>query len=225
MAEPITSARRRDALLAGATGLVGRELLRLLIASPEYERVHVLLRRPSKGLPSDPKLHLHFVDFAQPSPMPPVDDVYITLGTAIKIAGSKEAFRRVGFDAVLNTARACVVRGAKRLVVVSALGAHAKSRVFHSRIKGQMEEAVTKLGYESVVIVRPSLLAGGHASLSQPVRAGKEWAISLLRPVMRWVPRGVRPIAVDAVAQAMLDAALKAQPGVRILTSGEMQPA
>jgi uncharacterized protein YbjT (DUF2867 family) len=225
MAEPITSHRRRDALIAGATGLVGRELLRLLIASPEYERVHVLLRRPSKGLPSDPKIQIHFVDFAQQPPMPPVDDVYITLGTTIGVAGSKEAFRRVDFDAVLNTASACVVRGAKRLVVVSALGANAKSRVFYNRVKGQMEQAVAKLGYESVVIVQPSLLVGDRASLAQPTRAGEEWTIRLLRPVMGMVPRGMRPIGVDAVAQAMLDSALNAQPGVRTLKSGDMQPA
>lgn len=157
--------------------------------------------------------------------MPPVDDVYITLGTTIGVAGSKEAFRRVDFDAVLNTARACVVRGAKRLIVVSALGANAKSRIFYNRVKGQMEEAILKLGYESVVIVKPSLLVGDRASLPQPTRAGEEWTIRLLRPVMRWMPRNMRPIAVDAVAQAMLDAALKARPGARILMSGEMQPA
>jgi len=225
MAEPISSPRRRDALLAGATGLVGRELLRLLIACPEYERVHALLRRPSKGLPSDPKLQLHFVDFAQQPPMPPVDDVFIALGTTIGVAGSKEAFRRVDFDAVLGTARACLARGAKRVVVVSALGANANSRIFYNRVKGQMEQALAKLGFESVVIVQPSLLMGDRAALGQLTRAGEEWSVRLLGPVMNWVPRGMRPIKAEAVARAMLDAALNAQPGVRVLRSGEMQPA
>jgi len=223
MTEPITHTRQRDAMLAGATGLVGRELLRLLIASPEYARVHVLLRRAAKGLPSSPKLELHYVDFAQLSPMPPVDDVFIALGTTIGMAGSKEAFRRVDFDAVLNTARGCVVRGAKRLVVVSALGANPRSRLFYSRVKGQMEQAVAKLGYESLVIVQPSLLVGDRASLAQPRRSGEEWAIRLLRPVMRWVPLGMRPIAAEAVARAMVGAAQKAELGVQILKSGEMQ--
>lgn len=224
MAEPTPTPRRRDALVAGATGLVGRALLDLLIASSAYERVHVLLRRPAKGLPSDPMLQIHFVDFAQQPPMPPVDDVYIALGTTIGIAGSREAFRRVDFDAVLSTARACAARGAKRLVVVSALGANPRSRVFYNRVKGQMEQAVVKLGYESVVIVQPSLLAGDRSALSQPKRAGEEWTMRLLKPVMRWVPRGMRPIAAGAVARAMLDAALTAKPGVRILVSREMQP-
>lgn len=225
MAEPITHTRQRDALLAGATGLVGRELLRLLIASPEYARVHALLRRPARGLPSSPKLELHYADFAQPPPMPPVDDVFIALGTTIGVAGSKEAFRRVDFDAVLNTARGCVARGAKRLVVVSAFGANARSRVFYNRVKGQMEQAIAKLGYESVVIVQPSLLVGDRAALAQPRRSGEEWTIRMLRPVMRWIPVGIRPIAAEAVARAMVAAAHKAEPGVQILKSGDMQSA
>jgi uncharacterized protein YbjT (DUF2867 family) len=223
MAESTPPLRPRDALLAGATGLVGRQLLNRLIASPGYERVHALLRRPSKGLPSDPKLQLHFVDFGQLPPMPPVDDVFMTLGTTIAVAGSKEAFRRVDYDAVLNTARACVARGATRLIVISSLGADARSRIFYNRVKGQMEQAVVKLGYESVVIVQPSLLMGDRAAIAQPTRAGEEWTMRLLRPVMRFVPMGVRPIAAATVAQAMLDAAVNAQPGLRILKSGEMQ--
>ncbi len=217
--------QRRDALVAGATGLVGRELLTLLVASPGYERVHVLLRRPARNLPPDARVVPHFVEYAKLTPMPPVDDVFIALGTTIGVAGSKDAFRKVDFDAVVNTAKACLVRGAKRLVVVSALGANAKSLVFYNRVKGQMEEAVGKLGYESITIVQPSLLMGDRVALGQPTRAGEEWASRLFKPVMPLVPRGMRPIAASAVAQAMLQAAREAKPGVRVLRSGDMQPA
>lgn len=225
MAETTQPLARRDALVAGATGLIGRALLDLLIASPDYERIHLLLRRPVKDLPGDARLQLHFVEFAKLTPMPPVDDVFIALGTTIGVAGSKEAFRRVDFDAVVNTARACLVRGAKRLVVVSALGANVRSLVFYNRVKGQMEEAVAKLPYESIAIVQPSLLQGDREALGQPARAGEEWTSRLLKPVLPLVPRGVRPIGATSVARAMLDAALKGTPGLRRIRSGEMQPA
>ena len=214
----------RSALLAGASGLVGRSLLSLLLDSPRYCRVQILLRRPVPDLASDPKLAAAVVDFAALPPLPPVDDVFIALGTTIRAAGSQEAFRRVDFDAVLATARAGRAAGAKRLLVVSALGADAASNLFYNRVKGEMQQAVAALGYESVVIAQPSLLLGDRASIGQPKRAGEEWAQRLLRPLLGWVPARVRPIEAGDVAGAMLRAALEARPGVRIVRSGDMQP-
>ena len=113
----------RTALLAGASGLVGRALLDGLLASPRWRHVHVLLRRPVPNLPSSAKLDAVVVDFAALPPLPPADDVFIALGTTIKVAGSEAAFRRVDFDAVLAVARAGRQAGAQCLAVVSALGA------------------------------------------------------------------------------------------------------
>ena len=214
----------RDALLAGTTGLVGRALLPLLLESPHYGRVHALVRRVAPGLPAHPKLQIHVVDFGRLPALPAVDDVYIALGTTIKVAGSQAAFRRVDFDAVVDTARAARAAGAKRLLVVSALGADDASRVFYNRVKGEMQRAVAALGYETVVIAQPSLLIGDRAALGQPVRTGEVWGERILRPVMAWVPRSVRPIAAGDVARAMLRAALEAKPSVTVLRSGEMQP-
>ena len=115
-----------------------------------------------------------------PAAFPPVDDVFITLGTTIKVAGSQAAFRQVDFAFVVNTARAARVAGATRLAVVSALGADAKSRVFYNRVKGEMEAAIAQLGYKSVVIAQPSLLLGDRAALGQPVRSSEVWAARLL---------------------------------------------
>ena len=214
----------RIALLAGTTGLVGRALLPLLLESPHYARVHALLRRSAPTLPTSDKLVLHLVDFSHlPPPCPAADDVYIALGTTIKVAGSEAAFRHIDFDAVVSTARAARAAGATRLAVVSALGADASSRVFYNRVKGQMQQAVAGLGYDSVVIAQPSLLVGDRHALGQPARAGEEWAWRLLRPVLPLVPRGVRPIAATTVARAMLHAMLEARPEVRILGSGRMQ--
>lgn len=214
----------RVALLAGATGLIGRALLPLLLASDSHGAVHVLLRRKVPGIKPHLKLTLHDVDFAHlPRPLPTVDDVFIALGTTIKVAGSQAAFRQVDFDFVLNTARAARAAGATRLAVVSALGADAHSRVFYNRVKGEMEAAIAALGYDSVVIAQPSLLVGDRAALGQAVRFGEVWATRLLAPVMGLVPKGLRPIEASAVAKAMLAACLAGEPGVRILGSAHMQ--
>ena len=214
----------RTALLAGATGLVGRALLPMLLAGRPYGSVHVLLRRAAPDIKANAKLEVHQVDFARlPEAFPTVDDVFIALGTTIKVAGSEVAFRQVDFDFVVNTARAARAKGASRLAVVSALGADAKSRVFYNRVKGEMQAAVAQLGYESVVIAQPSLLLGDRAALGQPARSGEVWAARLLGPLGWMVAKGVRPIPARAVASALLSAILDAKPGVRILKSGEMQ--
>jgi len=214
----------RVALLAGATGLVGRALLHALLDSPNYAHVHALLRRPAPSLATSPKLTLHTVDFnALPPALPAVDDVFIALGTTIKTAGSQAAFRRVDFDAVVNTARAARQAGATCLAVVSGLGASAKSAVFYNRVKGEMQDAVSELGYTSVVIAQPSLLLGDRAALGQPPRAAEDWTTRLLRPVMPLLPRGVRPIDASAVARSLVQTMLAAPAGVRILSSAEMQ--
>lgn len=208
----------RIALLAGSTGLVGRALLPLLLASPRYAQVHTLLRRTVPDLPASPKLQVHVVDFQSLPALSKIDDVFIALGTTIKVAGSQEAFRQVDFDAVVNTARAAQAAGASRLAVVSALGADAKSRVFYSRVKGEMQEALVALGFHSVVIVQPSLLVGDRTALGQPVRAGEVWGARL----MGWLPRSVRPISATRVAEGMLRALSSPAPGTQILRSGDL---
>jgi uncharacterized protein YbjT (DUF2867 family) len=214
----------RTALLAGATGLIGAALLARLRERAHYRHTHVLLRRAVPGLEADARITPHVVDFAQlPDPVPAVDDVFIALGTTIKVAGSQAAFRRVDFDHVVATARAARAAGARRLAVVSALGADPNSSVFYNRVKGEMQAAIAQLGYESIVIAQPSLLIGDRAALGQPTRAGEVWITRLLNPVMALVPRGVRPIRASDVAESLLAAILAATPGVRMLSSGDMQ--
>jgi uncharacterized protein YbjT (DUF2867 family) len=214
----------RTALLAGATGLVGHALLPLLLADEHYRCVHVLVRRRATGIKASSKLKVHQVDFTElPAAFPKVDDVFIALGTTIKVAGSEAAFREVDFDFVVNTARAARAVGARRLAVVSALGADAKSRIFYNRVKGEMQVAIAQLGYESVVIAQPSFLLGDRAALGQPARPGEMLAERLLGPLGWMVPGGVRPVQAHAVASALLTAILDAKPGIRILKSGAMQ--
>lgn len=215
----------RTVLLAGATGLVGRALLQRLLEHPQTQHVHVLLRRAASAIAAHPKLELHVVDFAHLRRLPRVDDVYIALGTTIKVAGSQEAFRQVDHDHVIAIARAAREAGAKRLAVVSALGADRGSRVFYNRVKGEMEADAAALGYEEVCFAQPSLLLGDRAALGQPTRPGEVWASRLLGPVLALVPRGIRPIAAEDVAAALLAATLAGKPGVHRLASARMQGA
>jgi uncharacterized protein YbjT (DUF2867 family) len=196
----------------------------MLLAGKRYRHVHVLLRRKLPDIKASAKLEVHQVDFARlPARLPKADDVYIALGTTIKVAGSEAAFRQVDFDFVVNIAQAARTAGATRLAVVSALGADAKSRMFYNRVKGEMEAAVGRLGYATVVIAQPSLLLGNRAALGQPERKGEAWAMRLSQPFGWMVPRGVRPIRAHAVAAALLAAMGEAKAGVRIMRSGEMQ--
>lgn len=213
----------RKALLAGATGLIGRELLPLLLRGSTYAKVHVLLRRAAPELPRDRRMATLLVDFAALPTLPAVDDVYIALGTTIKVAGSQAAFRAVDFEAVVHTARAAREAGATRLAIVSALGADANSGVFYNRVKGEMQAAVAQLGYASVLFAQPSLLMGDREALGQASRPGEVWATRLLRPVMTFVPASVRPIEARTVARALLQATLEARPGVHVLSSAQLQ--
>lgn len=215
----------RIALLAGATGLVGGELMAQLQASPRYTQVHVLVRRPGPQAGAEPKLTFHTVDFGKlPRRFPRVDDVFIALGTTLRDAGSEAAFRRVDLDYVVNTARAARVAGARRLAIVSALGADPKSRVLYNRVKGEMEAAVARLDFECAVIAQPSLLLGNRSALGQTARPGETWAKRLSAPVRWLIPKRVRPIAAAAVASALLQATLEGHAGLRFLSSAKMQP-
>ena len=202
--------------------MVGRELVRLLGADQRYGVVHVLLRRPAPELEQDAKLRTVRVDFAALPALPRVDDVYVALGTTIKAAGSPEAFRRVDHDHVLAVARAARAAGATRLGVVSAHGADAASRVFYSRVKGEVERAVSVLGYERVVLARPSLLLGDRAALGQATRRGEAWAQKLLSPVLGLVPLQVRPVESSDVARSLIDAVLQQTSGVTVIASRDM---
>lgn len=215
------AADARVAVLAGATGLVGREILARLLADKTYSAVHCVGRRPP-GI-NHPKLVKHLVEDFATFQAPAVDDVFIALGTTIQVAGSQQAFRAVDFEAVLAVARAAHAAGARRLGIVSAMGADPHSRIFYNRVKGEMESAVSRLAYDSVVFARPSLLSGDRSSLGQPQRAAEKWAASAMRLLRPLTPANYRAIAAADVASALVKAIQLGQPGCRRLLSGHMQ--
>ena len=210
----------RTAILAGATGLVGREILNGLLADPGVGAVHALGRRPPPG--ESPKLTFHKVDFAALPPLPPADEVYLALGTTIKDAGSPEAFRALDHDANLAVAKAALASGAKRAGLVSAVGSDPNSRIFYSRVKGELEQALAALPFEGLVIARPALLAGDRARLGQRERPGETLGFALDRWLGFLIPRAYKPIPAADVAAALL-AAVPASRGRRVLSSAAMR--
>jgi|APDOM4702015191_1054821.scaffolds.fasta_scaffold45630_2 uncharacterized protein YbjT (DUF2867 family) len=215
-------AARPTALLAGASGLVGRALLAQLL-DEDGARVHALLRREVRDLPASRRLTQHVIDFGKPGRLPRADELYIALGTTIKVAGSKAAFRAVDLDAVVNVARAARDAGVERCAVVSALGADPKSKVFYNRVKGEMEAALRALRFERLVIARPSLLAGARAALGQPTRLGEQITLGLLAPLGALLPASVRPIEAAVVARAMRLALRTEGLSTQVLESGALQ--
>ncbi len=214
----------RSALLVGATGLVGGELLKLLLHDPRYSRVHTAGRRAPAI--KHPKLTAHVVDVANPrqlAAVPQVDDVYCALGTTIKVAGSQAAFKAIDLEAVVAVAKAArQVNKAVRLGVVSAMGADPKSSVFYNRIKGEMEAAITHLGYTSVSIARPSMLAGDRDSLKQASRPGEQIGLKLMAAVNFLIPANYKAIAAVDVAQGLHRMVTEGHAGARIAMSGEL---
>jgi uncharacterized protein YbjT (DUF2867 family) len=211
----------RTALVAGATGLVGRAILALLLADKHYSAVHVVGRRAPSV--QHPKLVVHTSESLTSWSSPEVDDVFITLGTTIKVAGSKAAFKALDGDAVVAIASSAKAHGATRIAVVSAMGANAQSGVFYNQVKGEMEDAVSHLGFETLVIARPSLLSGDRGALHQPERMAEKLSLVAFKLLKPLIPANYQSISASSVAVAMVKTLQTAGTGQHVLLSGDMQ--
>ncbi|MEM1094749.1 MAG: oxidoreductase [Bacteroidota bacterium] len=199
----------RTALLLGATGLVGRDLLDVLLASDAYEAVTTLGRREMEQ--THDKLTHHVIDFDQPpkdTATYAADDVFCCLGTTIKQAGSQEAFRKVDFTYPVRIGQRARAAGAKHYLLVSAIGADPSSSVFYNRVKGEVERAVQQLGYARVSLFRPSLLTGDRDEYRRGERIGAV-LFKVATPLLVGPLRSLRPTPADAVAEAMHYVALQ----------------
>lgn len=210
----------KTALVAGATGLVGGDVLRLLLEDNIYDRVIALARRPL-GI-KDERLEERLIDFDHLADADlTADHVFCALGTTIRKAGSKEAFRRVDHDYIAQLARTSYHCGAGVFALVSSVGASPRSPNFYLRVKGEAEQAVRALDFESVHVFRPSFLAGPRPerrtgeALTLPLLRAVEW--TMVGPLRRY--RSIR--AVD-VACAMIGAATAAAPGVHLYHHDEI---
>lgn len=203
----------------GATGLVGKQLLKQLLQNDNFEKVRIFVRRDS-GI-KHPKLEQHIVDFGNEKSWTKNltgDVLFSALGTTLKQAGSKEKQYEVDYTFNLRFAQKAKTNGIENYVLVSSVGANPKSNIFYPRIKGELDEAVTKLGFKNLAVLRPSSLTGDR----EETRWMEKMSIPIVRFVTRFILRKYRPISGETVAQAMINAVLKPDPEKTIWEADEV---
>jgi uncharacterized protein YbjT (DUF2867 family) len=208
------SAASRTALVLGSSGLVGARCVAHLLASTTYRQITCLVRRPQATVePRSDRLRERVVDFdaLTAAEVDAVDDVYSALGSTMKKAGSREAFRRVDFTIPFDVARLAIAKGAKRIALVSSVGADARSSNFYLKTKGELEEALAALSLKALHVFRPSLLVGDRTES----RPGEAVATAVGRAAGALLLGGLRkyrPIDVDRIACAMVTSMVRADP-------------
>jgi uncharacterized protein YbjT (DUF2867 family) len=191
----------KKAIVLGATGLVGKQLVKQLLKNELYSEVHILIR--STWPQKHDKLKVHQVDFNHLdnyAALFKVDDIYCCLGTTMAKAGSKEAFYQVDHTYIVSAAKLGRQQGASQFLLISSIGADSHSATFYTKVKGQTEEAVKALAYPSLHIFRPSFLDGDR----QENRLGENWGIKLTK----WINqlgflKAYQPVKDHEVARAM----------------------
>lgn len=194
---------KRKAIVIGATGLVGKKLVNHL--SLMYDHLIIVARKPPKHMSSQMQFY-QLGDFNSLEEtmanitIGPDTDAFSCLGTTKREAGSEEAFRLIDYDYNLNFARACHAKGVQRFFILSALGADSQSKFFYNRVKGDLESALTEIGFNELVIFQPSLLLGKHKG--RLLENTAQSAYKLISPLVPKTMR-TRPIEANRVAAAM----------------------
>ncbi|MDP2302918.1 MAG: oxidoreductase [Ignavibacteria bacterium] len=208
-----------NAVLIGATGLIGNELLNSLLEDNRYNKVIALTRKP---LQPHAKLENHLIKFdvmEEYSKLCVGDHFYCALGTTIKQAGSKEYFYRVDYSYVYEFAKIAKQHLAERFLIVSSQGANAASSIFYPKVKGEIEAAIKELGLVSTSIFRPSLLLGNR----KEYRSGEEFGKKMMSVISFLIPLKYKPIHASVVASAMINAAFNQAEKNKIYESDEIQ--
>lgn len=208
------------ALVIGATGAVGKDLVELLLKDDAFDRVDVFVRREIPRLSS--KLVPHVVDFDHPEGWIDLlagDVLFSCLGTTIKAAGSQDAQWKVDYTYQYDAARAARSNGVKQYILVSSVGADAKSKIFYSRMKGQLDEDVAKLGFPGCFILRPpSLIRKGSDRFGEKAGVVVLKALNAIGLMRSWTP-----MPTEDVAAAMVRLAKSGKTGHDIITSQEIR--
>jgi uncharacterized protein YbjT (DUF2867 family) len=210
----------KTALVAGSTGLIGSQLLQLLLTDTYYDVVKAISRKPLEI--SHPRLENIVLDFDRLTEYRDklkADDVFCCLGTTIKKVKTKEKFRKVDFDYSVELAKLTRTNGTEQYLLVSALGADKNSKIFYNQVKGDVEEAIGKIGFTTFHIFRPSLLMGDRSES----RSGEEAGKVFFKYLGFLVPRKYKGIDSVKVARAMQQLAAKPQQGIYIHESEDLQ--
>jgi uncharacterized protein YbjT (DUF2867 family) len=214
----------RVALVAGSNGLVGSKLVSILLAAPEYSRVHALSRR---ALPMDnPRLANRVVRFDAPLEAQlkglVCQDAFCCLGTTIRDAGSQQMFYAIDHDLVIKFAALALSVGVERLVVVSSIGADPDAKNFYLRVKGETEKDLERLRFRALDIMQPSMLLGARRDL-RPLELVAQPAMNLIGPLLLGRSARFRAISADVVAAAMYALARSARRGVHRYTYSDIR--
>lgn len=208
------------AIVIGATGAVGKELVRALLDDAHYTEVAVFVRR-DPGV-THPKLTAHVINFEQPDTWRALvtgDVLFSALGTSLKQAGSKEAQRRIDYDYQYMFAEAAHANGVPHLVLLSSLGADSRSSIFYLRLKGELDDAVQRLGFDTVHIVRPPSLIRPEAK-----RLGETAVVKILQGLNAvGIAKNLAPMSVDTVARCMMEIGTESRGGVQIITGQDIR--
>lgn len=213
----------KTAILIGATGLVGGHCLRELLASPAYDKVIAVTRRPLKL--RHEKLQMIEISFDQLGEALAdikADDAFCCLGTTIRQAGTKAEFHKVDYGYAYEFAHRMQANGTSHFLLVSALGARAGSPVFYNRVKGTLENDIRALGFTCLTIFQPSFLLGDRAEARIGEALGARLS-ALVAPLLRGPLRAAHPVKGADLAAAMVAAALSGGKGVRICRYNEIQ--
>ncbi|MCF2443156.1 oxidoreductase [Dyadobacter sp. CY345] len=217
----MTNPRYKTALLIGATGLVGKQVLQNLLNSEDYGEVKILTRRDT-GVRHQ-KLNEIFFNFDNPdASLVKADDIYCCLGTTIKKAGSEESFKKVDFIYPLQIGRLAKLNGSTKYLIISSMGADAKSMIFYNRVKGEIERELTDLHFETLHILRPSLLLGDRGETRTGEKIG-EILSKILNPVMIGPLKKYAAIESSKVATGMVKLGQFPNKGTFIHDSAELQ--
>ncbi|MCX8490161.1 MAG: NAD(P)H-binding protein [Cyclobacteriaceae bacterium] len=208
------------ALLAGTTGLIGSQLLEILLADDHYSSVVAISRRPlGKSHPKLTNIVCELSELTESLADVKADDIFCCLGTTMRLAKTKEAFRAVDYDAPLALGRVAKQNGATQYLIVSALGSNKNSSIFYNKVKGEVEEAIDQIGFKSFHVLQPSLLTGSR----KEQRTGEGAAQTFYKIFDFFIPKKYAAIESIKVARALLAFAKQGQLGKRVHSSAEMQ--